>query len=645
MRTTKLLSLIVVMVFLTGLLATSVSADPPVPEQEKQTVEPQSGISLSAPPADIQNVASSGLQSITPTELPIGTAFDMCFTFLVQSPDAEYGDRVDVDLPDDWTVNSVAANSVPAANGCSMSLPPVSGTDGGNVVFWRSAGTLPTGCGAWNGGSAGVLFNFCANVTIPNTSGAPWSLPWNYIGDYWGSTPHYAWGTFGPVGPVNPLQLTPETYHTTGCPNQEDTYTFTASNSTDSEMTIHLAYAVTAGRGACGGPASLTIPAYGRSAFDVYYADANLVGTSFVCEITAVDAADSANTDTSQINKDVIGCYWDPAGWQPEPIADAIPNQWSAGVVGTHPDAAGPVGYVIGGLREGSGVLNSALQMFDPAAGTWTQLAVIPNPRFSPVAGWIDGLLYAAGGFDASFGSTNDLQVYDPVTGLWDNSTPTDMPVSLGGGAGGVGTCSTASGECLFHVGGSSDSNFSSTTLQTWEYNPAADTWTQLDNKPAGASSDGFILGAGVGCGGKIYVGGDYRGFHDFFVLDPTAPAGSQWSTLASIPAAAGAMTPAMVCHEEEQKIYLLGGDPDGYWGTYNRTVFAYDIASDTWEGPLSQTLIVGQLGSVGWSMAGKLWSVGGTIGSYAISPMPFESLGRVVCVIAYRQYLPLLLK
>jgi hypothetical protein len=104
-------------------------------------------------------------------------------------------------------------------------------------------------------------------------------------------------------------------------------------------------------------------------------------------------------------------------------------------------------------------------------------------------------------------------------------------------------------------------------------------------------------------------------------------------------------MTPAMVCHEEEQKIYLLGGDPDGYWGTYNRTVFAYDIASDTWEGPLSQTLIVGQLGSVGWSMAGKLWSVGGTIGSYAISPMPFESLGRVVCVIAYRQYLPLLLK
>ena len=76
----------------------------------------------------------------------------------------------------------------------------------------------------------------------------------------------------------------------------------------------------------------------------------------------------------------------------------------------------------------------------------------------------------------------------------------------------------------------------------------------------------------------------------------------------------------------------LIGGDPDGNWGNYNNTVYVYDIATDTWDGPLAQTLHVAQLGSVGWHMYDKVWTAGGTVGSGAIDPMPFESLLQVIC-------------
>jgi hypothetical protein len=640
------ISLFIVLFLLLGTLATSASADLPDPTKEATITKPELEVRIKVPQEAIQNVGTSTLQIVTPTELPIGSAFDLCFGFFVQSPDAEYGDYVTVDMPDNWVVNSFAPNSVPPANGCSAALPPVAGVGAGNIAYWQSTGyPPPTGCGAWNGSSGGILFNFCVNVTIPDESGAPWMLPWNYVGDGWGGEPHFAVGSYGPVGPVSPLILTPEIYHTQGCRFEPQTHEFTAMNSTEVEMMVDLDYTITSGMGTCDGPESIMVPAHGNAPVLVTFEAWSDVGTSFTCDITATDSAVPANTDTSQLIKDLVACYWDPAGWQLEPIADATPNQWSAGLVGTNPGAAGPVGYVIGGLAVGSSVINPDLQMYDPTAGVWTQLTDLPNPRFSPVAGWIGGSIFAAGGYNTVFVSTGDLQVYNPETNVWDNTTLPDMPNARGGGAGGVGTCSSGVGECLFHVGGGLDSNFANTTLETWEFDPSSSAWTQLDNKPAGSSPDGLIFGAGVGCGGKIYVGGDYRGFHDFFVLDPTAPAGSQWSVLTSIPATAGAMTPALVCNEVEQTIYLVGGSAYGSWADFTDTVFVYDILTNTWEGPLFHTMNVAQLGSVGWFMQNKLWSVGGTMGSGAISPMPFESLERITCVIEKKLFLPLMLK
>ncbi|MBN1138616.1 MAG: PKD domain-containing protein [Anaerolineae bacterium] len=629
----KLLIWSVLFALLLGTLSVATAATPPPPKPAPQAPDDGLQVRLDASGGGIQSVGSSTLANVTPAYLPIGTAFDLCFTVYAQSPDVEYMDHFDADLPDGWTVNSVAPDSVPPANGCSGALPPVVGVGAGNIVYWQSTGYPPqTGCGGWNGGSGGTNFDFCTNVTIPDATGAPWTLPWYYVGDGYGGTPHDVSGSYGPIEPEPPIVLRPELIEEVGCPCGLQEHELLVGNSAGYDTFVNLSYTLVSGTGHCSGPPSVFVPDGGNAAFTVRFVPAGQPGDTVACEVYAEDASDPANNDTSAIVKHLEARFFDPAGWQLEPIAGATPNQWAGGVVGFHPAAAGPVGYVVGGLAAGSSVINPDLQMYDPGTGTWTQLADLPNPRFSPAVGWIGGLLYAAGGYDTLFAATGDLQVYDPGTNTWDNTTPPDMPVIRGGGAGGVGVCASGTGPCLFHVGGGPDSNFASTTLETWQYDPATNAWTQLDNKPAGSSPDGHILGAGVGCMGHIYVGGDYRGFDEFFRLDATQPAGSQWTQLANMPAGAGSMTPALVCKEDWGQILLIGGDPDGYWGTYNTTVYVYDIATDTWHGPLPQTLHVGQLGSVGWHLYDRVWTAGGTVGSGAIDPMPFESLLQVMC-------------
>jgi N-acetylneuraminic acid mutarotase len=595
--------------------------------------EPQDLYFSSEGQEGIDSVGGSTLTNVSPSAVPIGTAFDLCFTVFVQSPDAEFMDHFDADLPDGWTVNSVAPDSVPPANGCGGALPPVAGVDADNLVYWQSTGYPPqTGCGAWSGGSGGVNFDFCTNITIPDATGAPWTLPWNYIGDGYGGVPHQVSGSYGPVEPQSPIMLTPELIEEVGCPCGVQQHELTVQNTTGYDTLVNLSYTIVSGAGICDGPASIFVPNGASHAIPVNFNPAGQPGDTVACQVTAVDETNPDNNDSSALIKHLISQFFDPAGWQLEPITNATPNQWAGSTVGTNPAAAGLVGYIVGGLAAGSSVINPDLQMYDPGSATWTQLADLPNPRFSPAVGWIDGKIYAAGGYDATFAATNDLQVYDPAAGIWDNTTPVDLPVNRGGGAGGVGTCSSGTGECLFHVGGGPDSSFANTTLETWEYDPGSNAWTQLDNKPAGSSPDGHILGTGVGCQGYIYVGGDYRGFHEFFRLDATQPSGSQWTQLANIPDSAGAMTPALVCKEDMGALVLIGGDPNGGWGNYNNTVYVYNIANDAWDGPLPQTLHVAQLGSAGWHMDSKVWTAGGTVGSGAIDPMPFESLMQITC-------------
>jgi uncharacterized repeat protein (TIGR01451 family) len=127
----------------------------------------------------LASMSGSTVNAVTPNPISPGAPVNLCFNVAVSSPDDEYMARFDVNLPDGWTVNSVA--NTPS----NFGQPTTQGIDAGNVVYWQTSG-YPSVGGAWSNGT----FNFCANVTALNGTGAPWSLPWNIIGENYGAPPH-----------------------------------------------------------------------------------------------------------------------------------------------------------------------------------------------------------------------------------------------------------------------------------------------------------------------------------------------------------------------------------------------------------------------------------------------------------------------
>ncbi len=195
MNKTRLMMLVGVILLSLALVSMALAADsaqkPNPPQQVATTgVSPAGG--------GIQNIGNSGVNFIDPDSFSqAGGTVDLCFNVHVDSPDAEYLDGFDFDLPDDWTVNSVT--DVPPT-GCTNGH--TYGVNPGNVVYWYTNG-MPSSCGDWNVGD----YNFCANVTFPAGCTASWDLPWNYYGDTWGNPPHSTSGSALatcelPVGPL-----------------------------------------------------------------------------------------------------------------------------------------------------------------------------------------------------------------------------------------------------------------------------------------------------------------------------------------------------------------------------------------------------------------------------------------------------------
>jgi hypothetical protein len=425
-----------------------------------------------------------------------------------------------------------------------------------------------------------------------------------------------------------PVVLLPEALELVGCCDEPEAYQFTALNAAGYDLSLTMSYTVVEGAGSCSGPAMVAVTNGGSTPFIVELRPAGEVGDITVCEIGAVDSTNPANHDESQLIVHVTHFVWDPAGWQSETVSGASPTMWASCAAGWDPAAGRQVGYYVGGL-DAAGEVQPLLQVFDPALGAWTQLPPPPDPMFSQVASVIGGKLYVSGGFHYGFAGSTNLQVFDPGIGTWDDIGYPDIPTpsgGLGGGAGGAGTCHTGSGLCHFHVGGGmSDWDLN---LETWEFSPATNAWTRLDDRPPCPSLQGFAFGGGVGCRGYVFVGGNLVTNHDFHRLEPTAPAGSQWVQLEDIPGGCGAYSPTMVCNEAEGAVYVIGGEMDA--GNMSGVACRYDIAADSWTVlPLYHE---GFLGPCGVKMAGRIWTFGGARDVYALDPPPHGSLAQIFC-------------
>jgi len=142
--------------------------------------------------------------------------------------------------------------------------------------------------------------------------------------------------------------------------------------------------------------------------------------------------------------------------------------------------------YVAGG--NGPNMNETELEVYDPAANTWTQLASMNVRRNHTAGGAINSKFYVAGGRPGDT-AASALEVYDPATNIWTRLA--NMPTGRSGIGAGV-----VNGE-LYVFGGEQPRQFDNVEV----YNPLNNTWTQL--APMQTPKHGIFTSV---IGNKIYI-------------------------------------------------------------------------------------------------------------------------------------------
>ena len=238
-------------VFVCTLLVLSTTAQESATMLDREPSLPDGQAIRSAPlPSGVTNISGSTVTAVWPLSIvyaDIDFQYDLCFDVTVYSDDAEFMDRFDVDLPDEWTVVSVYPE---APTGCGFDTRAGWTTD--NVVYWQRDAEIPSGCGPWYGD-----VQFCAKINVPGCYDAPWSLPWNIIGDEYSGTsePHQVSGSTDPLDCV-PASLSIDASTITGysCQGFTNEITLNLANHTGAEGTFSLEYDVGTDNGTLSGP-------------------------------------------------------------------------------------------------------------------------------------------------------------------------------------------------------------------------------------------------------------------------------------------------------------------------------------------------------------------------------------------------------
>jgi hypothetical protein len=164
--------------------------------------------------------------------------------------------------------------------------------------------------------------------------------------------------------------------------------------------------------------------------------------------------------------------------------------------------------YVMGG-NTGSG-LTGVLEVYNTSSNSWTSAAPMITPRSDLGADVIDGIIYAAGGIDASSQTLATLEAYNPATNSWSTEAPMLTPradlavVALNG--------------LLYAIGGRGADGNPLASVEA--YNPATNSWTPQLPMPtarwglaalvAPASEMDTSLATGIwAIGGAIDAAGD----------------------------------------------------------------------------------------------------------------------------------------
>ena len=250
-------------------------------------------------------------------------------------------------------------------------------------------------------------------------------------------------------------------------------------------------------------------------------------------------------------------------------------------------------------------IINSSANTPNP----WVVIPPMPVGASRPAGAVVDGKFYVLGGEETGGTRTGHVQIYDPDTMTWDNSSPT-MPVAVSN------LCAAVIDQDIYVPGGY-DGISGITNLQVFHAN--TNSWETIATDPLLAARSGSACAS---YNNKLYVFGGNDGGSDTdsnWVYDPAAPASTRWTVLANAPVATswGAA--------------LAVGDLLFYSGLGITAdladVYAYDPANNMWI--TYPSLNTGRGGAGMWAIGEMLYVGGGGWSSYLTSVEAYDtSLG-----------------
>ena len=170
--------------------------------------------------------------------------------------------------------------------------------------------------------------------------------------------------------------------------------------------------------------------------------------------------------------------------------------------------------------------LIDAVEAYDPLFGAWTQVASLPAARHHHTAAVVDGKMYVLGGeFIDDEGyqvATDRVDVYDPAADSWQQMAA--MPTARERNAAAV-----VSGK-IYVSGGFNTSGEPSDAFEA--YDPVTNTWATL-----ASLSEARVDHASAAFNGKLYVFGGYApGADRMDLVEVYSPASNSWARAADMP-------------------------------------------------------------------------------------------------------------
>jgi N-acetylneuraminic acid mutarotase len=183
------------------------------------------------------------------------------------------------------------------------------------------------------------------------------------------------------------------------------------------------------------------------------------------------------------------------------------------------------------------------LEIYDPDSNSWTTGAPDPDPMAGASSVVLNGKIYVIGGCTATACGVSDVTVYDPSTNSW--STAADYPEAVAWEA-----CGAITGS-IYCTGGVTDA---ATIVHTYAYDAGSDSWSALADLPADLWGSGVTAAEGQLLVSGGVVSNSSAVTNQGYAFDPTA---GTWSALPNSNNAA--YRGGSACG-----FYRVGGNPGG---------------------------------------------------------------------------------